>query len=573
MLKFLFFVILLGAFVSNAQTDTLTIVSYNLLNFPEGRNDCSANTVVPNRADTLRKILAYTKPDIFVACEIQTEEGADSVLTRSLNSWGNGAYAAANFHENSTGPGLQNQLYYNTQKLVLYSQDYIVTGIRDIDHYVLYANDPNLGVFYDTTFIEVYMCHLKAGSGTAEQATRANQTQLLMDYIATRPTDRHHFVCGDLNVYRSTEACYAQMTSGPFALTDPINMPGNWNNSSTFAAIHTQSTRTNQNLDCGSTGGTDDRFDQILVSNNVMSGVDSITYLANSYRAIGNDGNHFNSSLISAPANSMYPDSVVNALYYMSDHMPVSLKTIVRYPTSNGLALYPVISNVTCAGGNDGEATIVANDGQPPYTYQWDAAAGNQTTATATGLTSGSYCVQVTDALNEVDDYCVYVGSSPALSYSTFLTPETNGCNGEAHILISGGQAPYAISWNDPLNQTGQSAYDLCTGNYQVTIVDANGCETVVDVFIQYVGLEELLADQVSVFPNPFASELFIESKVENQSIYVVMKDLLGRTVIEPIALQVGQTKLITGPLMSGMYTLVFLDENNRIVRSENVLK
>jgi hypothetical protein len=89
-----FYVALFLGFSAFAQTDTVTIVAYNLLNFPNGRNDCGSNTVVPNRADTLRKILQYVKPDIFVACEIQTEAGADSVLTRSLNVFGANNYCS-----------------------------------------------------------------------------------------------------------------------------------------------------------------------------------------------------------------------------------------------------------------------------------------------------------------------------------------------------------------------------------------------------------------------------------------------------------------------------------------------
>src|SRR3989338_8842166 len=171
---------LLLHFTASAQNDTLTLVSYNLLNFPDGRDDCGSNTVVPNRADTLRKILSYARPDIFVACEIQTKAGADSILTRSLNSFGGGNYAAANFHLNSNGSDLHNSLYYNSAKLTLQWQDYIQTSVRDIDHYVLYANDPNLGVYFDTTFTEVYMCHLKAGTGLTNENARALQTQAIM---------------------------------------------------------------------------------------------------------------------------------------------------------------------------------------------------------------------------------------------------------------------------------------------------------------------------------------------------------------------------------------------------------
>ena len=58
--------------------------------------------------------------------------------------------------------------------------------------------------------------------------------------------------------------------------------------------------------------------------------------------------------------------------------------TITTTPDSSG----------TC----DGQAIVVAGGGIPPYTYLWDAAAGNQTTDTASGLCPGTYCVTITDA-------------------------------------------------------------------------------------------------------------------------------------------------------------------------------
>ena len=551
-----------------AQTDTLTIVSYNLLNFPEGRDDCGTNIVVPNRADTLRKILQYAKPDIFVACEIQTSAGADSILNRSLNIFGATNYAQATFHLNGSGGDLQNSLFYNTDKLTLQWQDIIPTYVRDIDHYVLYVNDPNLGVFYDTTFIEVYMCHLKAGSGAAEQATRAEQTQLIMDYIATRPTDRNHFVCGDMNVYSSSETGYQQFISGQSALEDPINMPGNWNNNASFASVHTQSTRTNASYDCGSTGGTDDRFDHILVSSNVITGSDSLKYLAGTYASIGNDGNHFNTNLLAAPVNSLYPDSVVRALYYMSDHLPVTLKTVITYPTSNGLALYPVISGASCNGASDGEATIVANDGQPPYTYLWDNNTGNQPTATATNLPSGSYCVQVTDALGETDDYCMYIPQPAALSYGTFLTPDSDNCNGIAHIVLNGGFPPYNVNWNDSQSQTGQSAYNLCAGTYEATVVDASGCVTVIEIIIQLAGIKEIENDLFTLYPNPAKDVILL--KFANEQIGTLkIQDSFGRILREISLQEIGELNSVDlKGLVAGVYFILFENETNQSVQS-----
>lgn len=563
----LFFLCVFGL---RAQTDTITIVSYNLLNFPNGRTDCGISNVnLPNRLDTLRKILGYVKPDIFVACEIQTEAGADSILTRSLNVFGSTNYVQAEFDPNNTDATLNNSMYYNAEKLTLQWQDVIETSTRSIDHYVLFVNDPNLGVFFDTTFIEVYMCHLKAGSGSQEQADRDLQTEILMDYIVTRPQDRNHFVCGDLNVYTSNEACYQNLISGPLALKDPINKPGNWNNNGTFANIHTQSPRTSGSYDCGSTGGLDDRFDQILVSNNVMTGSDSLRYLTNSYKAIGNDGNHFNSNLLASPANAQYPDSIVRALFYMSDHLPVALKAVVTYPTSNGLALYPVVEHVECNGESNGSATIVANAGQPPYTYQWDTNAGNQTTATATGLTSGSYCVVVTDNLGEEDEYCVYVNEPAAIITTVFRQPDTGSCNGAAHLLLSGGTAPYTISWNDPMFQTGQSAYDLCEGAYIASITDANGCTIDLPVIIEeLVGMIDNEQNEIKISPVPFSDFLIINADQIIDSETITLYSSIGAQLKLNILENDSEgMELNTSNLDQGTYFLSMKTKNGTVIR------
>ena len=51
-------------------------------------------------------------------------------------------------------------------------------------------------------------------------------------------------------------------------------------------------------------------------------------------------------------------------------------------------------------GGNNGTATAnVTGTVNGTLTYLWDAAAGNQTTETATGLSAGTYSVVVTDSL------------------------------------------------------------------------------------------------------------------------------------------------------------------------------
>jgi len=401
--------------------------------------------------------------------------------------------------------------------------------------------------------------HLKAGNSSSSEAQRDTQTQLLMNYMANRPTDRNVFFCGDFNVYSSGDDGYQNMTSGSFAMQDPINTPGNWNNSASYAAIHSQSTRISGNFDCGSKGGMDDRFDQILVSQNVMNNNDNVEYQAGSYRAVGNDGNHYNTSLISG-ANSMYPMDIVRALYYMSDHLPVELKVDVTFPTSNGLALVPTQDNVSCKDGSNGTATITPNLGQAPYTFQWDANANNQTTQTAINLSDGTYCVTVTDDLGEIDNYCINITEPDAMMFNTFITPDNSGdCLGNIQILVGGGVEPYTYSWADfPLN-TSSVANDLCTGIYEVTITDTNGCELVISPEVSgIVGLssESNVENRIQLYPNPAKEKLTVNANKAIEAIRVLA--ITAREMnIDLNKIKVNLYELNTAELSSGTYIVM----------------
>ena len=318
---------------------------------------------------------------------------------------------------------------------------------------------------------------------------------------------------------------------------ESINTPGNWNNSSSFANVHTQSTRTSASYDCGSSGGSDDRFDQILVSSNVLTGNDNVRYVNGSYDALGNDGNHFNTNLLAAPVNTQYPDSVVKALYYMSDHLPVVLRAVITFPTSNGLALNPSQSPASCFGTSDGTATVAVNAGQGPYTYLWDAGTGAQSGQTANNLSSGLYCVTVTDFLGETDDVCVYVSEPAEILTNYFTTGSTTGCDGTISFFISGGVSPYTYLWDDPLSQTTSNPVNLCPGFYTVIVTDSIGCQVSASATIETVGIEEYDNDWFSVFPNPFKYTTSIIPHHSFSEIDITITNILGNIVHNQITI------------------------------------
>ena len=143
-------------------------------------------------------------------------------------------------------------------------------------------------------------------------------------------------------------------------------------------------------------------------------------------------------------------------------------------------------TNVACNGGSTGSATAAGVDGAGGYSYEWNDI-NNQTSATATNLTSGTYTVTVTDANNCEATNTVTITQSSLLVAN--ITAQTNiDCNGNnngsATVTASDGIGPYTYEWSDPSSQTSNIASTLIAGSYTVTVTDSNNCNVTATVTI-----------------------------------------------------------------------------------------
>lgn len=151
-----------------------------------------------------------------------------------------------------------------------------------------------------------------------------------------------------------------------------------------------------------------------------------------------------------------------------------SLAPAVTITQPPPLALTASTTPTTCSA-NTGTGTVISSGGTPGYTYLWDAAAGGQTTQTASGLGTGTYAVVVTDANGCLQIQTVAISSNNTLSVTA--TSTQTGCtvvNGTATANALNGTAPYSYSWSN--GQTGAVASSLNSGSYTITVTDANGC-------------------------------------------------------------------------------------------------
>lgn len=220
-------------------------------------------------------------------------------------------------------------------------------------------------------------------------------------------------------------------------------------------------------------------------------------------------------------------------------------------------AFTPLVRKPTCAGGQDGEITLLVDGGTPQYAYNWGS--GYQSNNRLSNLVVGDYSVIVQDANGCLNPLTIEVRElelllsttnvvTPPLCFDSFdgritlqiangLGPyqfnfgngftnsnvlpglnagtynvvyvDANGCrgdttiqvippdpvtaalttddincfgenNGEARVLASGGAGGFAYTWSQSGVGTGASVSGLLPGIISVTVVDANGCDTVV---------------------------------------------------------------------------------------------
>ncbi|GAA0872185.1 hypothetical protein GCM10009117_13320 [Gangjinia marincola] len=294
---------------------TLRTMFYNVLNYPSAPPS--------NREDLLAEILEDINPDLFMICELETEAGGDEILSESFANLP-GTYDRSEFVPNASGGAeIHQMIFYNTQRFDLIAQGEIVSVTRDINYFRLNVLDQG---FPTPVSLYVFVAHLKAGQGDYNENRRFIMADAFTDFLETIPDDSNVIFTGDLNVYSSQEFAYLEITNtlngtNNITMRDPIGQAGGWHTNFNYRAIHTQSTRTSSSTGAG--GGLDDRFDFILVSQNMMDPNHEISYVEDTYETYGNNGNCYNDNIGDVDCSGFYGQDLRQTLEDMSDHLPV----------------------------------------------------------------------------------------------------------------------------------------------------------------------------------------------------------------------------------------------------------
>lgn len=128
------------------------------------------------------------------------------------------------------------------------------------------------------------------------------------------------------------------------------------------------------------------------------------------------------------------------------------------------IAITFTTTDASCNGAADGSANAIVSGGFPPYNYLWS---NGQTTATATGLSSGVYTVIVTDNLNNTASEATSINEPPLNPITT-----TPACS-ELFVseYVEGGVHNQALEIYNPTNS------DILLNRYFLRIY-SNGAPT-----------------------------------------------------------------------------------------------
>ncbi len=207
-------------------------------------------------------------------------------------------------------------------------------------------------------------------------------------------------------------------------------------------------------------------------------------------------------------------------------------------------------NNLNCNGVCGGKATVSAQGLYTPYSYLWTS---GEATASATGLCEGANSVTVTDNIGNTKVVSVTLTGPAALSVSASSTNASSATatDGTASATGTGGVSPYTYMWNN--GAVTQNISSLLTGNYSVTITDANGCTATNSVLVGFtVGLNSNNSKgscQLIAFPNPTSEKIYFSGLKLNDviKIFDARGNILGNFSLNPATPSVNVSNFIGG--------------------------
>lgn len=132
------------------------------------------------------------------------------------------------------------------------------------------------------------------------------------------------------------------------------------------------------------------------------------------------------------------------------------------------------VTHILCSGNESGAVTISVTGGVSPYLYEWS---NGSSTKDLNSIAAGIYTFKISDRNGCLDSIKVTVNEPEQLT-ARIVNTKSISCqgdySGEVQIEVLGGSTPYSYTWSNGARTRDIS--EVAAGNYDVKIVDANGC-------------------------------------------------------------------------------------------------
>jgi len=233
--------------------------------------------------------------------------------------------------------------------------------------------------------------------------------------------------------------------------------------------------------------------------------------------------------------------------------------TVISNITITEPSLFSLTMNKTDATGAmvaDGTATPSLVGGTPPYRFRWN---NGSTDSLQNGLLPGVYALVVEDAngCELLETVTIDFQDCPVID--VMLDMKSPDCVGDStgalRVFPMSGEAPYTFLWET--GDTSATLDNIPTGNYMVTVTDANGCT---------MAVSSLLADAI-----PITIDLEISDGV-GMGTGTINATVSGGMMPYTYLWNTGSEATMLANLESGVYDLTITDAKGCIQTASGII-
>ncbi|WP_293892208.1 PKD domain-containing protein [Flavobacterium sp.] len=167
--------------------------------------------------------------------------------------------------------------------------------------------------------------------------------------------------------------------------------------------------------------------------------------------------------------------SAGNYTITVTDNVGCIKTATIVIPEAPVFTVNPTVSNITCFGAHNGSINLNLTGGIAPVALSWSD--GSSAGLIRNNLAAGTYTATISDGTPCYIVRTFTIVEPQALVLSANLTNAfncTTANSGAIDLIVAGGTPPYTYSWSN--SSATEDLNNITSGNYLVTVTDANGC-------------------------------------------------------------------------------------------------